>query len=208
MRSQDWLGGLDERLRGQLEFLIEIDRLKTVLRGTRIADESRRENTAEHSWHLAMFAMVLTEHADEAVSVERVVRMLLIHDIVEIDAGDTPVFGGTPAADQAEREQRAADRLFGLLPDDQAVEFRSLWDEFEAAETPDAQFAKALDRLQPSLLNHVVGGGTWTDYDVDESTERATTGRVADAAPALGDALDAAIADAVANGWLHRQRSG
>ena len=202
MGVDDWSGGLDERLRRQLEFLIEIDRLKSVLRGTRLADESRRENTAEHSWHLALFAMVLAEHADDAVVTQRVIRMLLIHDIVEIDAGDTPVFGGTPAADQAEREQRAADRLFGLLPHDQADEFRRLWDEFEAAETADARFAKALDRLQPSLLNHEVGGGTWTDYDVDEATERATTGRIADVSPALGEAIDAVIADAVANGWL------
>ncbi|MAT05356.1 MAG: hydrolase [Acidimicrobiaceae bacterium] len=202
MRSDEWLTQLDGRLRRQLEFLIEIDRLKTIVRGTRLADESRRENTAEHSWHLAMFAMTLAEHAADTVSVERVVRMLLLHDIVEIDAGDTPVFGGTPATDQAEREQRAADRLFGLLPDDQADEFRRLWDEFEAAQTDDARFAKALDRLQPSLLNHVVGGGTWTDYDVDEPTERAATGRITHAAPALGDAIDAVIADAVAQGWL------
>lgn len=202
MRSQDWLDGLDDRLRRQLEFLIEIDRLKGVLRGTRIADESRRENTAEHSWHLALFALVLTEHAGEAVDAGRVVRMLLIHDVVEIDAGDTPVFGGTPAADQAEREQRAADRLFGLLPDDQAADFRRLWDEFEAAESADARFAKALDRLQPSVLNHVIGGGTWTDYDVDETTERAATQRIADASPALGRAIDAVIADAVTKRWL------
>ncbi|MCB0967288.1 MAG: HD domain-containing protein [Ilumatobacter sp.] len=202
MRSDDWLGGLDGRLRQQLEFLIEIDRLKGVVRGSRIADGSRRENTAEHSWHLAMFALTLADHAVGEVDIGRVVRMLLIHDIVEIDAGDTPVFGGTPAADQAERERVAADRLFGLLPTDQAAEFRRLWDEFEAAETDDARFAKALDRLQPSLLNHVVGGGTWTDYDVDEATERAATGRIADASPTLGTAIDAAIADAVAKGWL------
>ena len=202
MQSQDWLAGLDDRLRGQLEFLIEVDRLKTVIRGNRIADGSRRENTAEHSWHLALFAMVLSEYADEAVDTGRVVRMLLVHDIVEIDAGDTPVFNGTPAADQAEREQAAADRLFEMLPDDQAVEFRRLWDEFEASESTDARFAKALDRIQPSLLNHVVGGGTWIDYDVDVATEQAVTGRIADSSPALGRALDAVIADAVANGWL------
>ena len=202
MQSRAWLAMLDERLRRQFEFLVEIDRLKSIVRGTRISDGSRRENSAEHSWHLAMFATTLAEYADGPVSVDRVVRMLLIHDIVEIDAGDTPVFGATPAAEQAELEQQAARRLFGLLPADQEVEFSELWDEFEAAETTDAKFAKALDRLQPSLLNHVVGGGTWTDYDVDVATERRVTQHIAAASPALAEATEHVIADAVANGWL------
>lgn len=202
MRSRDWLDSLDERLRSQLEFLVEIGRLTAIVRGTRTADGSRRENSAEHSWHLAMFATVLAEHADSPIDVGRVVRMLLIHDVVEIDAGDTPVFGGTSASQQAAREQEAATRLFGLLPADQAATFRDLWNEFEAAETNDARFAKALDRLQPTLLNHLVGGGTWTDYDVDDETERAATQAIADGAPTLWGAAGAVREDAIANGWL------
>lgn len=202
MRSRAWLDQLDDRLRRQLEFLIEIDRLKSIARSSTIADGSRRENSAEHSWHLAMFATVLAEYAVGPIDVDRVVRMLLIHDVVEIDAGDVPIFGGAAPHDHAEREALAADRLFGMLPEDQAVAFRALWDEFEAAASDDARFAKALDRLQPSVLNHVVGGGTWTLYDVDAAAERAATRRIDDAAPALWTALEHALADAIECGWL------
>lgn len=202
MKSDAWLSPLDTRLRQQFQFLLEIDRLKTVIRGSRIADGTRKENTAEHSWHLALFATTLAEYAVGPVSVERIVRMLLIHDIVEIDAGDTPLFDDTTPVEQANLEQAAAERLFGLLPDDQAEGFRSLWEEFEAADTPDAKFAKAVDRLQPILLNHVVGGGTWTDYRVDETRERQMTHRIADGAPTLWAAAEYIFADAVASGWL------
>ncbi len=202
MRSDAWLGQLDSRLRQQFRFLLEIDRLKTVIRGSRIADGSRQENTAEHSWHLALCATTLVEYAVGPVSIDRIVQMLLIHDIVEIDAGDTPLFDDTTPDAQADSEQLAADRLFGLLPHDQADAFRSLWEEFENAQTPDAKFAKAVDRLQPILLNHVVGGGTWTDYSVDESRERQMTHRIADGAPALWEAAEHVFADAVAEGWL------
>ena len=208
MQSRAWLERIEERLRQQFEFLVEIDRLKSVVRANRIADATRRENTAEHSWHLAMFAITLAEHAAAEIHVDRVVRMLLVHDIVEIDAGDTPIFGTAAPEAQAESERRAADRLFGLLPADLAEHFRDLWDEFEAAETPEARFAKAIDRLQPSLLNHVVGGGTWADYDVDEATERRATQRIADGAPALWSAFEHLVADAVANGWLRPSAEG
>ena len=202
MKSSAWLDGLDDRLGQQLRFLLEADRLKTVIRGNRIADGSRRENTAEHSWHLAMFALVLSEYAVGTVDVWRVVKMLLLHDLVEIESGDTPLFDTAGAHDQAEREQRAADLIFGMLPADQGGPMRALWEEFEAAETADARFAKALDRLQPILLNHVVGGGTWIDYDVDERRERAMTERIALGAPTLWAAAETIFADAVANGWL------
>lgn len=197
-----WLSQLDPTLAAQLRFLLEADRLKAVLRGSRIADGSRRENTAEHSWHIALFALVLAPHAAGPVDVLRVVSMLLIHDLVEIDCGDTPLFDAAGAATQAEREQVAARRLFGLLPPDQAAGFRALWDEFEAASTPDARFAKALDRLQPILLNHAVGGGTWTDYGVDEGRERALTSRIAHGSPALWAVAETVIRDAVRQGWL------
>ncbi len=202
MMSYAWRAGLDGRLAQQLGFLLEADRLKSVIRGSRIADGSRRENTAEHSWHLALFALVLKEWAVGEVDAWRVVRMLILHDLVEIECGDTPLFDAVGAAGQAGREQLAADVVFGLLPPDQARELRGLWEEFEAATTPDAKFAKALDRLQPILLNHAVGGGTWTDYGVDETRERSLTRRIAEGSPALWDAAEAVFADAVAQGWL------
>lgn len=202
MKSTVWLQNVGGRLADQLRFLIEADRLKTVIRGNRIGDGSRRENTAEHSWHLAMFALTLAEHAVAPVDVGRVVQMLLLHDLVEIEAGDTPLYMTGDGKAQAAREQAAADVLFGLLPPEQGVAFRAIWDEFEAAETADARFAKACDRLQPILLNHIVGGGTWTDYDFDEGRERALTNRIALGSPALWAAAEAVFADAVANGWL------
>ena len=197
-----WLGVLDDRLASQFRFLMEADRLKTVIRGSRIANGSRRENVAEHSWHIALFALVLSRYAAEPVDPLRVISMLLIHDLVEIDCGDTPLFDATGAETQAEREALAADRLYGLLPEHQATEYRALWDEFEAARTPDARFAKAVDRLQPILLNHAAGGGTWTDYRVDEARERALTSRIADGSPDLWAVAEAVIRDAVRQGWL------
>ena len=202
MISDAWRAGLDGRLEQQLGFLLEADRLKSVIRGSRIADGSRRENTAEHSWHLALFALVLREWAVGEVDTWRVVRMLILHDLVEIECGDTPLFDSVGAVTQNEREQAAADKVFSFLPPDQGHELRGLWEEFEAAATPDARFAKALDRLQPNLLNHAVGGGTWTDYAVDEARERRLTQRIADGSPALWEAAQAVFADAVAQGWL------
>ena len=199
---QAWLGQLSEPLSSQLRFLIEADRLKTVIRGSRITDGSRRENTAEHSWHIALFALVLAQHAALPFDPFRVVSMLLIHDLVEIDCGDTPLFDEVGAMTQADREQVAADRLFRLLPPDQAAMYRSLWDEFEAAITPDACFAKAMDRFQPMILNYAVGGGTWADYAVDEARERSLTSRIAHGAPDLWAAAEVIIASAVQRGWL------
>jgi len=135
---------------------------------TPLINQSRRENSAEHSWHLAMYALVLSEHASAPVDVLRVVKMLLIHDIVEIDAGDVPFHDPVARAGQAEREQLAAERIFSLLPDAQAGEFRSLWLEFEAGESDDARFAKSLDRFQPLLHNAATGGGSWVECQVTE----------------------------------------
>lgn len=153
-------------LEKQLNFLREIDRLKTVVRQSPLLDASRKENSAEHSWHLAMYAMVLSEYACGAVNTHRVIQMLLLHDVVEIDAGDFPIHGGASNDLQAEREAAAAARLFGLLPPSQGNEFLGLWQEFERAETEDAKFAKALDRFQPLLINVFTGGGTWTENGV------------------------------------------
>ena len=153
-------------LERQLDFLREIDRLKSVVRLSPLIDRSRRENSAEHSWHLAMYALVLAQHAAGKVDVLRVVKMLLIHDIVEIDAGDVPFHSATPDAGQGARERQAAERIFGLLPAAQAAEFRDLWLEFEAAESDTAKFAKALDRFQPMVHNAATDGGTWVECEV------------------------------------------
>jgi putative hydrolase of HD superfamily len=156
-----------ERLAAQLAFIVEIDKLKLILRATTLTDKSRPENSAEHSWHLAVMAMLLAEHADTPVDVTKVIKLLLVHDIIEIDAGDTPAFGSTGHDDKFDREQIAADRLFGLLPPDQCRELMALWHEFEAQETPEAHFALLVDRLGPLLQNaNCDDGGSWTAYNV------------------------------------------
>lgn len=163
------------RLDRQLVFILEIDRLKTVLRRTVLLDRSRRENSAEHSWHIALMAVLLEEHAAErGLELLRVVKMLLVHDLVEIDAGDTFVYDVAAQAGKLERERRAAERLFGLLPADQGTELRALWDEFEARTTPEARYAAALDRLQPLLHNLETEGHTWRQHGVhrDQVVER------------------------------------
>ncbi|WP_422028885.1 HD domain-containing protein [Roseovarius sp.] len=162
----------DNRLDARIAFLNEACRLKSVTRTTTLCDGSRYENSAEHSWHLALYALVLENHAPEGTDINRVIRMLLLHDLVEIDAGDTPIYGETGHAEQAEAEAKAATRLFGLLPEGQGESLRALWEEFEAAETPDARFAKALDRFQPpnqNLASNGIGwrenGATWDKFE-------------------------------------------
>ncbi|MBN9887303.1 HD domain-containing protein [Salipiger abyssi] len=176
---------MSARLDAQMAFLMEADRLKAITRATRNHD-GRRENSAEHSWHLALFALVLEEHAPERIDIHRVIRMLLIHDLVEIDAGDAPIYGKVDAAAQAAGESAAAERLFGLLPQAQGAELLALWEEFEANETPDARFAKSLDRFQPPNLNLMNGGGSWTEYNVTQDLFETRVGaKVAHGAPAL-----------------------
>jgi 5'-deoxynucleotidase YfbR-like HD superfamily hydrolase len=157
---------MSPRLEAQIAFLREADKLKSVLRASRLMDGSRRENSAEHSWHIMLYALVLADQADPQVNIDRVLKMLLLHDLVEIDAGDAPIHGKIDRAALAAKEQAGADRLFALLPKDQAAEFRALWDEFEAAHSPDALFAKSIDRFQVPVANLACGGGTWIDYDV------------------------------------------
>ncbi|WP_298918299.1 HD family hydrolase [uncultured Roseobacter sp.] len=157
---------MSDRLDRQIAFLSEADKLKSILRASRLHDASRFENSAEHSWHVMLYAYVLADQADTNVQIDRVIKMLLLHDLVEIDAGDNPIHGDVDAAAMAAKEAAAADRIFGLLPEDQALSFRALWDEFEAAETPDAIFAKSIDRVQTPIGNLSNGGGSWTDYNV------------------------------------------
>lgn len=179
-----------DRLGRQFAFLAEADRLKSVLRASPLCDASRRENSAEHSWHLALYALTLADQATPAVRIDRVVQMLVLHDLVEIDVGDVPIHsGGGLAHGSAEvraAEARAADRIFGLLPADQAARFRALWDEFEAGETPDATFARSLDRVQPVMANVHSGGGTWKTYDVTwEQLETRVGSKIERGAPGL-----------------------
>lgn len=155
-----------KRLERQIEFLVEIDKAKNVLRRSLLTDGSRRENDAEHSWHLAVMALVLGEYADQSIDIARVVKMLLIHDIVEIDAGDAFAYDEAARLESAKREKKAAQRIFGMLPEDQAAEFRALWEEFERRETPDARFAAALDRLHPLLQNYHSRGISWRQHGI------------------------------------------
>jgi putative hydrolases of HD superfamily len=154
------------RLEQQLAFIRELDRLKGILRQSLLMDASRRENSAEHSWHLANMAMLLTEYAVEPVDLVRVLKMLLVHDVVEIDAGDTFAYDVVNVETQHAREQQAADRLFGLLPAEQASELRGLWDEFEERATAESKYANALDRLQPLMQNFYSEGQSWRKHQV------------------------------------------
>jgi len=193
-----------ERLEQQIRFILEIDKLKTILRRTYLLHVDRAENTAEHSWHLAMMAILLAEHANEPVDVSRVVKMVLIHDIVEIDAGDTYIYDVQGALDKAEREHAAADRLFGMLPSDQEREFRMLWEEFESRQTTDAKFAAALDRFMPQLHNYHTQGRSWKEHGITADRVLARNACMAEGSASLWDLAQALLDDAVAKGFLKR----
>lgn len=158
-----------ERLKQQMEFIVEVDKVKNIIRQTYLSDAERKENDAEHSWHLALMAVLLKEYSNEEVDLSRVVPMVLIHDLVEIDAGDTYAYDEAGAADKEARERKAADRIFGLLPKDQGAWFRKLWEEFEAYETAEAKFAHVLDNCQPLLLNDASNGRSWVEHQVRKS---------------------------------------
>ncbi|HEX4062896.1 MAG TPA: HD domain-containing protein [Streptosporangiaceae bacterium] len=194
-------GSIGPRLRQQLAFLVEADRLKTVLRRSPLAAADRRENDAEHSWHLALMAAVLAEHADEEIDVGHVIQLVVVHDLVEIYAGDTFLYDDAMAASQRERETAAAVRLFGQLPPDQAAWMRALWDEFEARQTPESRFAKAMDRLEPMLLNWMARGGTWEAPGVTAADVRTRTTAIGEASAALGRAGRALIDESERRGW-------
>lgn len=155
-----------ERLEKQMAFIREIDKEKQIFRQSYVTDGTRKENDAEHAWHMAIMTFLLSEYANEEIDVLKTIRMILIHDIVEIDAGDTYAYDDSAKATQHEREERAANRLFGLLPEDQAKDLRALWDEFEAGETKEARFARTMDNVQPLLLNDATGGKAWEEHDV------------------------------------------
>jgi putative hydrolase of HD superfamily len=191
-----------ERLARQIAFLIECDRLKDIVRQTLNAHSGRPENDAEHSWALCLFVMTLSEHSNTPIDVLRVMKMLLIHDIVEIDAGDTFAYDTARLVDQHEREAAAATRLFGLLPDDQAAEFRALWDEFEERRTADATFAHAIDRCQAMLLNCLSKGVTWSRHNVRLDQIRARNAPIGEGSAALWTHMRHLLDEAVQAGHV------
>jgi putative hydrolases of HD superfamily len=195
--------GDQEPLDSQLRFVLEADRLKTVLRQTVITGGSRRENTAEHSWHLALMAVVLGEHAPPGTDLARVCTMVLLHDLVEIDAGDLFLYADAAAqARQEEAEHAAADRIFAILPGAQGARLRGLWQEFEERRTADARFARALDRLQPMLLNMQTNGGTWREHGITADQVLAKVALIEEGSASLGAYARAMIATAVQRGIL------
>ena len=191
-----------DEIADRLAFVYELDKLKTVLRQSMLTDDSRQENSAEHSWHLAMTAMTLAPLADEPVDVARAIKILLVHDIVEIDAGDAFIYDESQRAAAEAAEVAAADRIFGLLPDAQAREFRALWDEYEARETPEGRFAYACDRLQPLLLNVAIGGGSWRRHGVTADRVKAVNGPIDDGLSRVWAVAEQLIDRAVADGQL------
>ena len=193
---------MNERLNQQMQFILEMDKLKSIFRQSYIIGTDRKENDAEHSWHLAMMVLVLAEHANTEVNVLKVLKMVLIHDIVEIDAGDTFCYDEKAAADKPEREQLAAKRLFGLLPDDQAKEFHALWEEFEAAKTGDAQFARTVDRLMPMLHNYHTGGRSWQEHKVTKEQVVSRNKVIDDGSSALWEVASDVIENAVKKSYL------
>jgi len=210
--APQWLGGenilqqLDVdpgRFQQQVRFLIEADKLKHVLRQTYLTDTSRRENSAEHSWHIALAAMIFAEHArDRDLDLGRVIRMLLVHDLIEIDAGDTYCYDEAAKEDKQQRERTAADRVFQLLPADQAAEFRGLWEEFEARRTAESRFANALDRLQPFLHNYVTAGKSWQEHSIQKSQVVGRMQPVAQGSETLWEYVLRLMDDAVERGYL------
>ncbi len=192
-----------ERLQRQILFVVEADKLKEIFRQTLVSQSRRQENDAEHSWHLVLLTLVVSEHANHPnLDLLRVLKMLIIHDLVEIDAGDTFAYDTARMADQHEREAIAANRIFGLLPADQGPEFRALWDEFEARETPEAKFAAAVDRFQPMLLNCLSEGAAWKKHGVTRERVLARNQHIREGSTALWAFAQNMIEDAVAKGHL------
>ena len=191
------------RFKKQLEFLIKADKLKNVLRQTAVVDESRQETVAEHSWHFALTAATLLEYSNfPKIDILKVLKMALVHDLVEVYAGDTFAYDEAGYADKEEREKEAADRIFGLLPEEQAAEFRGLWEEFEAMETPEAVYAAAVDRLQPFINNYMTRGHTWRLHKVTSDKVYRRMEVVKQAMPELWGFVDEVIRDSIKKGYI------
>ena len=194
-----------ERFKNQIEFITEVDKLKKIQRRTMLLDRSRQENSAEHCWHIALIVLVLSEYADENdLNLLQVIKLLLVHDLVEIDADDTYCYDEIGGQDQKIRETKAADRIFNILPQDQAASFRSLWDEYEARETPESRFANALDRLQPLLHNYFTRGHTWKKFGIRKNQVIERMKPVDEGSHFLWDYVSGLIDDAVGKGYLKK----
>ena len=194
------------RLEQQMRFLVEVDKMKSVYRRTILIDKTRRESDAEHSWHFALMAMLLAEYADpEKVDCARVIRMALVHDLIEIYAGDTFAYDVQGNQDKRQRETEAADKLFALLPEDQAAEIRALWEEFDAMETPDAQYAAAIDRLQPFLNNYLTQGHTWGLGGVKSARVYERMDPIRVALPEVWPFVDKMIQESIEKGYLEKE---
>ena len=194
------------RLEQQMRFLVEVDKMKSVYRRTILIDKTRRESDAEHSWHFALMAMLLAEYADpEKVDCARVIRMALVHDLIEIYAGDTFAYDVQGNQDKRQRETEAADKLFALLPEDQAAEIRALWEEFDAMETPDAQYAAAIDRLQPFLNNYLTQGHTWGLGGVKSAQVYERMDPIRVALPEVWPFVDTMIQESIEKGYLEKE---
>jgi putative hydrolase of HD superfamily len=192
----------DERLGRQLQFVLEIDQLKSVFRRSYLLTGDRNENSAEHSWHIAMLAIVLAEYANEQVEVGRVIKLAVVHDIVEIDADDTFCYDEAALLTKVEREQRAAERIFGLLPDDQRDDIRALWDEYDAMSTPESRFANALDRIMPILHNFCTNGRSWREHSVTRTQVLTRNAHTADGSERLWEFIRQLVDEAVERGYL------
>jgi len=194
-----------ERLEKQIQFIIEVDKLKHIYRQTYLMDGTRRENSVEHSWHIALMVLLLGEHVQSSdLDLFRVMKMALIHDLVEIDAGDTLCYDQSARRDQKSREKKAAERIFNLLPADQAGEIRALWDEFEASKTPEAKFTRAIDRMQPVLHNFHTQGASWRKHHITRKQVMDRNREISESAPPLWDYLSTLIEQAVEKGYLSK----
>jgi len=192
-----------QRLQQQIEFMLEIDKLKHILRRTILTDRSREENSAEHSWHIAIAVFLFSEYAqDQNIDWYRVIKILLVHDLVEIDAGDTYCYDHQSRKDQAQREQKAAERIFKILPLDQSRSFRELWDEFENRKTPESKYANALDRFQPFLQNYATKGQIWRENNITRRQVKDRMQPMFDGAPLLWNLVELLIDDAVQKKYL------
>ena len=202
MSIESFIKSSNLRLDQQLRFTVEIDKMTSILRRTMLVDGSRRENDAEHSWHIAVMALIFEEYAAEPVDISRAVKMCVVHDLIEIYAGDTFAYDATGNADKAEREAASADKLFAQLPAEQGAEIRSLWEEFDAMQTPDAKYAACMDRLQPFLHNTLTDGHTWVESGTCRAQVEKRMSIIKEFMPQVYKWVEKNIDNAVAKGWL------
>ncbi|MBO4858506.1 MAG: HD domain-containing protein [Treponema sp.] len=202
MPIQDFIESKNIRLDQQLRFTAEIDKMTSILRRTMLIDDSRRENDAEHSWHIAVMALLFTEYAAEPVDIGRAVKMCVVHDLIEIYAGDTFAYDAAGNKDKAQREQAAADKLFAMLPKEQGDEIRSLWEEFDAMQTADAKYAACMDRLQPFLHNTLTGGHTWVESGTNRASVEKRMAIIKEFMPTVYKWIEQNLDNAIQKGWL------